>query len=89
MIVYPPKSNELSKAPKSINQQQTNGVDWFREALPMEIRIVTGSLILGSDATPMVLIGDFKRADGVLEVTDVRRPSLMPLTLVTIGLRQV
>jgi hypothetical protein len=52
-------------------QPQSEGVDWFREALPMELRIVTGSIVLGSDATPMVLIGDFKRAEGVVEVTEV------------------
>ena len=37
----------------------------------MEIRIVTGSMILGNDATPMLLIGDFKSAEGTLEVSDV------------------
>ncbi|OCF72268.1 hypothetical protein I204_06644 [Kwoniella mangroviensis CBS 8886] len=50
----------------------SEGVNWFREALPIDIKIVTGSLILGSDATPMVLIGDFKRAEGMMEVTDSR-----------------
>ncbi|WWD06286.1 hypothetical protein V865_004376 [Kwoniella europaea PYCC6329] len=50
----------------------SEGVNWFRETLPIDIRIVTGSLILGSDATPMVLIGDFKRAEGMMEVTDSR-----------------
>ncbi|WWC90151.1 uncharacterized protein L201_005084 [Kwoniella dendrophila CBS 6074] len=48
------------------------GLNWFREALPIDVRIVTGSLVLGSDATPMVLIGDFKRAEGTLEVSDSR-----------------
>jgi hypothetical protein len=37
----------------------------------MELHIVTGSIVLGSDATPMVLIGDFKRADGTVEISDV------------------
>ncbi|WWC67272.1 uncharacterized protein I206_101180 [Kwoniella pini CBS 10737] len=48
------------------------GVNWFREALPIDLRIVTGSVVLGSDATPMVLIGNFKRAEGTVEVTDSR-----------------
>lgn len=48
-----------------------NGVNWFREALPVAIKIYSGSVILGSDATPMVLIGDFKKAEGVLSVSDV------------------
>jgi hypothetical protein len=38
----------------------------------MEIRIVTGSLVLGSDASPMVLIADFKHADGVVDVSEPR-----------------
>lgn len=49
-----------------------SSVDWFREMLPVDIRVQTGSIILGSDATPMLLIGSFKRAEGKLEITDVR-----------------
>lgn len=48
-----------------------DGVDWFREAMPVELRIVTGSIVLGSDATPMVLVGDFRRAEGSLNVVEV------------------
>ena len=48
------------------------GVNWFREALPLDINIVSGSIVHGSDATPTVLVGDFKRAKGVLSVLDVR-----------------
>jgi hypothetical protein len=48
-----------------------SGVNWFREALPVDLDIESGSVVLGSDASPMVLIGDFKRADGTLHVTDV------------------
>jgi hypothetical protein len=71
---YPPKPSELPNVPRPVKQPQpqSEGVDWFREALPMELRIVTGSIVLGSDATPMVLIGDFKRAEGVVEVAEVR-----------------
>jgi hypothetical protein len=47
------------------------GVNWFREALPIDLDIESGSVVLGSDASPMVLIGDFKRANGTLHVTDV------------------
>ncbi len=50
---------------------KTEGVNWFREALPIDIKVVNGSVILGSDATTMVLIGDFKRAGGVLSISDV------------------
>jgi len=48
------------------------GISWFQEAMPMEIKIVTGSVVLGSDATPMVLIADFKRSDGVVDVSEPR-----------------
>ena len=39
--------------------------------VPIELKVVAGSMILGSDATPMLLIGDFKSTEGTLEVTDV------------------
>jgi hypothetical protein len=35
------------------------------------MRIVSGSMVLGSDAAPTVLVADFKRAQGVLSVSDV------------------
>ncbi|KAK4686556.1 protein CSF1, partial [Tremellales sp. Uapishka_1] len=79
-VAYPPKpldplhplasAHELSSLPKP--PARADGVDWFREALPLELRIVTGSFVLGSDATPMVLIADFKGAEGVIEMTDSR-----------------
>ncbi|WVW81321.1 hypothetical protein I302_103312 [Kwoniella bestiolae CBS 10118] len=62
----------LVKPPAPAVKPTTEGVNWFREALPIDIRVDTGSFILGSDATPMVLIGDFKRAEGTMEVTDSR-----------------
>ena len=48
-----------------------DSVDWFRELLPVELTIVQGSVVLGSDATPMILLGDFKRANGLIEIIDV------------------
>ncbi|WVQ94212.1 hypothetical protein IAU59_001290 [Kwoniella sp. CBS 9459] len=70
---YPPDPNhDIPAQVKPVNQAPPEGVNWFREALPLDIRVVTGSIVLGSDATPMVLIGDFKRAEGTLEVTDSR-----------------
>lgn len=61
---YPP-------APPAASPSSAPSVNWFREALPIDINIETGSVVLGSDASPMVLIGDFKRADTTLHVTDV------------------
>lgn len=64
-------TSDLPYTLKPVSNPIKDGVDWFRESLPLEIRIVTGSVLLGSDATPMVLVGDFQRADGTLRVTDV------------------
>ncbi|ODN76792.1 hypothetical protein L202_05394 [Cryptococcus amylolentus CBS 6039] len=50
----------------------SDSVNWFREALPLELRIIAGSIVLGSDATPTVLIGDFKKVEGTLETCDSR-----------------
>ncbi len=58
----------------------TDGVNWFREALPIEIKVISGSVVLGSDATPMVLVGDFMRVEGVLSISDVSLFFLVSLT---------
>lgn len=55
----------------------------------MEIQIVTGSVILGSDATPMVLIVDFKHADGVLDVSEPRSACDYYKMSVNLGMRDV
>ena len=68
-----------SLQPKPVKAPYIPGVNWFRETLPIELRIVTGSMILGSDATPMVLIGDFTRAEGTLGITDVSQIAKMEL----------
>lgn len=52
--------------------EETTGISWFREALPFELKVETGSIVLGSDATPMVVINDFRSAQGIVEVTDSR-----------------
>lgn len=54
--------------------QEAQGVDWLREMLPVDFSIDQGSVILGNDATPMVLIGDFKRSSGSIAVTEVSDP---------------
>ncbi|OCF34831.1 hypothetical protein I316_03376 [Kwoniella heveanensis BCC8398] len=70
---YPPEVNHaIPSQVKPVAKVPPDGVNWFREALPIDIRVMTGSVVLGSDATPMVLIGDFKQAEGTLEVTDSR-----------------
>lgn len=47
------------------------GVDYFRELCPMEVSIKQGSVILGNDATPSVLIAHFVSAKGTLNSIDV------------------
>ncbi|WVR03135.1 hypothetical protein IAU60_000125 [Kwoniella sp. DSM 27419] len=68
----PVPESEIPSQVKPVTKPAPEGVNWFREALPLDVRIVSGSLVLGSDATPMVLIGDFKRTEGILEITDSR-----------------
>ena len=63
--------NDLPYQPKPVDGPISRGVNWFREAHPVELRIVTGSVLLGSDATPTVVIGDFKGAEGVFSISDV------------------
>ncbi|WVF66596.1 hypothetical protein IAT40_001336 [Kwoniella sp. CBS 6097] len=70
---YPPDpTHDIPSQVKPVTKVPPEGVNWFREALPLDIRVMTGSVVLGSDATPMVLIGDFKGAEGTLEVKDSR-----------------
>ncbi|WVQ74514.1 hypothetical protein IAR50_004115 [Cryptococcus sp. DSM 104548] len=64
-------THELPAQIKPI-KASSDSVNWFREALPLELRIITGSVVLGSDATPTVLIGDFKKVEGTLETCDSR-----------------
>jgi hypothetical protein len=49
------------------------GVDYFREVCPVEVTIKQGSVILGNDATPSVLIAHFTSAKGTLNSVDVSR----------------
>ena len=44
----------------------------MREATPVEVLIERGSIAMGSDATPTVMIGDFVRAHGTIETSDSR-----------------
>lgn len=50
------------------------GLSWAASALPIEVRVRQGSVVLGSDATPMVIILDTKHADGTIEMSEPRSP---------------
>lgn len=65
----------VSTVPKVENHRHTTEletVSWLFEALPLEIKIDSGSVVLGSDATPMILIIDCKSASGTVEVSEPR-----------------
>lgn len=78
------KVREVPNAIKPVETPKPTTVDWFREMLPIDLKVQTGSVILGSDATPMLLIGDFKRAEGTLEITEVRESALLRACLMLI-----
>lgn len=52
-------------------------VDWYRELMPIDFSIEEGSINLGNDATPMVLIGHFHRSTGSVNYTDVSLPAVV------------
>ena len=54
-----PPSNDLPTQPKD-----SDSIDWFREALPIEVQVVKGAVVLGNSATPSLLIAGFKSALG-------------------------
>lgn len=54
------------------HRTEAETLSWLFEALPLEIKIDRGSVVLGSDATPMVLIIDCKRANGIVEISEPR-----------------
>ncbi|EAL21708.1 hypothetical protein CNBC5720 [Cryptococcus deneoformans B-3501A] len=82
---YPPVTHELPAQVKPVKPPPSDSINWFREALPLELRVVAGSIVLGNDATPTLLIGDFKRAEGILETSDSR--SLLDLYKMAVELK--
>lgn len=86
---FPSKPPVAVASPKSAAQPVRQGVNWFRESLPIDIVVETGSVVLGSDASPMVLIGDVKRANGTLHITDVSGQKPATLTLVSLAMRSL
>lgn len=46
--------------------------DWLREALPIEIRCKTGSIIMGNPSTSNILIAGFEKVSGAYSAVKVR-----------------
>lgn len=46
--------------------------DWLREALPIEIRCKTGSIIMGNPSTSNILIAGFEKVSGSYAAVKVR-----------------
>ncbi|KIR39832.1 hypothetical protein I307_02554 [Cryptococcus deuterogattii 99/473] len=81
----PTKDSSAKGTPSDNGHSSSDSINWFREALPLELRVVTGSIVLGNDATPTLLIGDFKRAEGILETSQSR--SLLDLYKMAVELK--
>ncbi|GMK54228.1 hypothetical protein CspeluHIS016_0108140 [Cutaneotrichosporon spelunceum] len=67
--------DQSNETPKPFEHQHTTEVEplsYLFEALPFAINVSTGSVILGSDATPMALIVDYKRARGIVQISEPR-----------------
>lgn len=67
-----PNTTPMPKVEHHRASTELETVSWLFEALPLEIKIDSGSVVLGSDATPMVLIVDYKSANGTVEISEPR-----------------
>lgn len=56
-------STEMNEKPAS-GGVLTGKTDWLREALPIDIRCKTGSIIFGNRSTPTILIAGFDSVAG-------------------------
>jgi len=56
--------------PSTVESTST-AVNWLREALPMEVQILTGGITFGNDATPSLLFLAFKEGLGTWEAAKV------------------
>jgi hypothetical protein len=64
-----------SKTPLTAAQDRTEPVfSFFHEMCPIEISLKQGSVILGNDATPSVLIAHFLSATGTVNHVEVSKP---------------
>lgn len=88
-------STSHDTAPRPSNSTQPHQakadttISWLWEALPLEIKVTTGSVVLGSDATPMVLIVHYRRARGTVEISEARSACDLYKMSINCGLQEV
>lgn len=51
---------------------EKNTTDWLREALPIEFKCSTGSIIMGNASTQSIVIVGFEKAEGSYSAVKVR-----------------
>jgi hypothetical protein len=47
------------------NDKADDGIDWLKEALPIEYHVENGSIVLGNCSTQSVIVAGFSKASGV------------------------
>lgn len=55
---------------------EKNTTDWLREALPIEFKCSTGSIIMGNASTQSIVIAGFNKAEGSYSAVKVRPQKL-------------
>lgn len=83
------KQSPIRQGTAACTTRQVTTLSWCWEALPLEIKITTGSVVLGSDATPMVLIVHYRRARGTVEMSQPRSSCDLYKMSINCGLQEV
>ena len=65
------RSDTVPSTPLSLNEKK-EGIDWLLEALPIDIIVNTGSIVLGNSATPMLIICGFSKASATYGAVESR-----------------
>lgn len=56
---------------KNVGTNKHETWQWQRDLMPIDIEIMTGAVVVGNDATPIVTVAEFKEGEGALETTEV------------------
>lgn len=71
-------TSKLRSRSDSTSEEQTNssqkeqGIDWLFEALPIDIRVNKGSIVVGNNATPMIIVAGFSEVSGTYGAVESR-----------------